>query len=259
MLSCEIDNVLSESPDLLRIEDMQLGYNHTSSITFCFVDDGHIAFSLNRTHPFIFNAVKAFAKSNGKDWKVFKTYDVGFISEKPSREALLKLAGELSGDMGENRRLTYSGRAWFGVTSKILGKFSAVSFWNLAGDAKMQARVFAFSHLFAKKIGDTPLYAEYINSLQPELVIKGATDVQSRVDPNLTQAQIADILRKAHVDPQSLSPQELEVVFEFRGNHAMKRLAYNGKTDAEVRALSQTSEGVLLRLRADAWRSQLLG
>jgi hypothetical protein len=204
---------LLESPDIIRIADMVLEYDHVKATTFCFIDDQHIAIG-DRTHIFIYNALRKFRKSG--NYSVFKDYGVKFLPKRPSKESLLEAADGLVGDMGGNRMKTFAGRIWVGLTSKAIGKFSAVSFWTTSKASGAKRKLGSAIHIFG--VGDEPLYVEFIDSKQPEVINLGSDSgsLISKSNPNLTPEQIADILRRAHIDKQSLSREERDVVDEFR-------------------------------------------
>ncbi len=238
------ERLLQESPDKIRIADMVLEYDHIKATTFCFIDDSHIAIA-DRTHIFIYNALRAFKKSAelGKpNFGVFKDYGVRFLPSRPSKEALLDVADKLVGDMGGNRFNTYSGRVWVGLRSEAIGKFSAISFWTTSKAPGMVRKLGSILHIF--KIGDEPLYVEFIDSEQPEVFNLGSTSGKliSKVNPNLTQAQIADILKRAHFDKKSLTREERAVVDEFRPR-VTKSLF--DEPMISVRAKASTSESLV--------------
>ena len=229
---------LLESPDIIRIADMVLEYDHIKATTFCFIDDQHVAIG-DRTHIFIYNALRSFRRSG--DYSVFKEYGVKFLPKRPSKESLFEAADKLVGDMGSNRMNTFSGRIWVGIKSDAIGRFSAVSFWTTSKAPGAKRKLGSVMHIFG--IGDEPLYVEFIDSNQPEVINLGSESgsLISKSNPNLTPQQIADILRRAHIDRQSLSSEEKKVVDEFRPR-VVKRLF--DEPMVSVRAKASTSEAV---------------
>jgi hypothetical protein len=227
---------LLESPDIIRIADMVLEYDHVHATTFCFIDDHHVAI-VDRTHIFIYNALRAFRKS--VDYSVFKEYGVKFLPKRPSKEVLFAAADSLVGDMGINRMNTFSGRIWLDLVSNAIGRFSAVSFWVTSKTPGVKRKLGSVMHIFG--IDDEPLYIEFIDSRQPEVFNPNSDSgsLISKSNPDLTPQQIADILRRAHIDRQSLSREEREVVDEFRPR-VVKRL----DEPLVLKAKSTTSESI---------------
>lgn len=214
-----LERLLNESPDKIRIADIVLEYDHAKAKTFCFIGDDYLAVS-DRTHIFIFNALRAFKKSKSErgkaDYKVFNDYGVKFLPSRPPEALLLETADILVSEMGENRFSTYSGRVWPNLRSDSLGEFSAVSFWTTSTAPGMRRKLSSMIHIL--KIGDEPFYVEFLDSQQPEVfnMGSGTGGLISKTNPNLTASQIAEILKRAHIDKESLSKEERKVVDEFR-------------------------------------------
>lgn len=240
------EQALKETPDLLKVEDMVLGFDHDAALTFTFIGKDHLAIS-ERPHTYVFNALKAFHRDG--DWSVFKDYDVRFFPNKPPKEKVLEVAESLSGIMGENRRATRSGRCWINVKSNIVGAINAISFWCKSTDDISTWT--NFWTIMRNKLGDRNNYVEFLDFKQPSLIVRGRKN-PSDVDSTITKEQLADILSRSHVAPHTLSPKELEIAHAAR-SWKRKSVKHGYETDAEWNALSRMSES-LDALRAKAWK-----
>ena len=227
---------LLESPDCFRIHDMILTAP-SNGTAFCFITPTVLATA--STHPFIFNAMRKY--SGGAKKSIFKDYGVRFLGGPVPPPAQVQ---ELSGVMGENRIATLSGRVWKDVVSKQVGRFSGVSFWFDSNTLDRNPHVvstvvdlFGLSGL---------IYVEAIDYQAPEVYqhVPQLLELASQVDPSLDRQQIIDLLIRAHTSPDSLSPRELEVVWELRGKAHQVLSSHGYETDAEWRFRSRFSESV---------------
>lgn len=212
---------LTESPEVIRIGKATASHMHPSATAFAIINSSVVG-SSDRTHPFIFNALKAAAfggfMGNTPIRTAAKDYDVRFYPRMPNKADLDWFQKNYNGEMGKLRRVTQSGRVWKNIV--IDGKtVSAISFWAMRKEVA-PATVELVSNAF--KLGGAIL-VEYIDSKSPEPFTKAPTTVPmaSKVAPKLTADQIIDILVKAHTNPMDLTPAEKKVVDEFRGNRKM--------------------------------------
>lgn len=210
---------LTESPEALRLGSTVADFNHPSAIAFAFI--GEVVGSTPNTHPYIFSAVQRVIVGSlppNEARKIYRDYDVTFYPLLPSPLDLHTYASLRTGEMGKNRELTRSGRAWKAVKSQK-GVFSALSFW--ARRSRVAAGEIGLV-VAALKL-QSPIYVEFIDSLKPEPFhssnVKTAT-LRSRVAPKLSPEQLIDVLVRGHIAPQSLTKLEKAVVAEFRGTRA---------------------------------------
>jgi hypothetical protein len=226
-------NALTETPELVRFADLaSLGHEHPKATTFA-IFDKRIVLTTHRTHPYIFNAVKAAAADPKRQRQIFKNYGIQGVLDEKAIQWFMKVR---SGEMGKNRRVTLSGRVWKDVTVPKLGKLSAVSFWEVSRGLThdiidLVARTFKLKH---------PIYIEGVDSTEP-ILWPGKADamravpsetLRSKVNPKLTSKQIADILSRAHAAPHTLDAREAEVVHEFR--HRAAKPSYGFPSRAEL-------------------------
>lgn len=223
---------LTETPDLIRLGKKAVAdHLHATAWAFSVINNRLVAFT-GRTHPFIFNALKIVADpeaatvsqqstlARGGPAEVYDDFSVQFSPKKPGPEDLRWYKENRSQDMGENRRLTKSGRVWKAIKLENGDVVSAISFWEVqssVGNKIIELIAQAF------KLKGT-IYVEFLDSKQPHPFVPGeetkpvaTKELKSARHPHLTSAQIVDILVKGHVSPFDLTGIEKNVVDEFRG------------------------------------------
>ena len=217
---------LTESPETIRIGKTTADFEHPTAWAFSIINDNVVGVS-GRTHPYIFNAIRAVASpeaawgilpgDHGKrPQSVYSDYGVKFAPHIPNDADLAWFRKIYTGDMGGLRERTKSGRVWKSI--KIEGDtVAAVSFWarrKHVNDADIELLVRSL------KLKE-PIYVEFIDSKQAELYKAGAThatkELRSKIHPTFDSKRIIDILVRAHVSPMSITPEEQDIVGEFRG------------------------------------------
>ena len=218
---------ITESPETIRLSDtVKADYRHPSARAFAII--GSTVANTPRTHPFIFNALKAvqgkdagnmyaYTLRNSGPEGVYEEFRVEFAPHLPTAEDLAWFNANTLGEMGAQREVTRSGRIWRGVQVDD-SKISAMSFWvekSKVSDADLKLVVEALKL-------EAPIYVEFMDSTRPELYGQGPStqELRSKIRPELTSRQIIDILVKAHTDPSSLSGWEKAVVAEYRGSQS---------------------------------------
>jgi hypothetical protein len=214
--------LITESPDIMRIKELSLEYDDSNTTTFCVLPNRTILYSDSRTHTFIFNAIRKIDEEPKNYKKILNDYDIKLKGEPLNFPVLHDIAKKLSRDMGKARMQTHAGRFWRNCENKHIGQFHAISFWSKLKEVQHSGVLPLIVNLF--KLDRKVVYFETINTSQPLIYADkydGLDEVRlkSKIDPTLTEKSIIDILVRMHVDPDSLTPKEREIAFEFRGHY----------------------------------------
>lgn len=236
---------LTESPDSLSFNGNRFDYYLGSG--FFIVNNRSVVYGPGLTHQAIFRVLDRVNPSSA-----FYS-DTDAASAKKNMAAYLRKNGvssnptltqsdlqwyfdNRSGQHGKFRMDTRAGRAW---TLKEKGRqITVISFWPNSNDVSD-----ADIALVVQALGKGSIFIEFLDSKEAteyRKVTRGETGtLKSKLYPDLTAKQIADILVKRHVSPHTLTAKERKVADEFRSVQYdadfVKRLNRGYTTPAEAR------------------------
>jgi hypothetical protein len=224
---------LSESPEIIALGDDEYDYSSPCASAYSIIN-GKVV-STRRTHPFIFNALEVMAnptsgpvsgasaraslKRSGAE-AFLKDYGITVWPSPLTHEDLRWFSGVFTREMGALRERTQSGRVWtrVPVASKIV---AAMSFWARSDEVPDDTVRLVIDRY---SLTDRPVYVEFIDSVRPAIytpVERETRKLKSKIDPELSEEEIMEILVRAHTCPESLTAKEKAVLREFRGSNSV--------------------------------------
>jgi hypothetical protein len=207
------------TPDALRFDGHSYDYDDNQAKAFSLIGQTPILAHSDSTHPYIFNALTKLSQ-DPKNKKVLKDYGVKIFGKMSTQDLEYFSNEQKDQSMGATRINTSSGRIWFNVPSPTLKKSVAVvSFWGTIKrvDTSILQKIkdcFGVDEIWWVAT-DSKSFTHYSNTYKqtPSGNIK---EFKSKIYPELSHADIVDILMRAHSGFR-MTPFEKKVVWEFRG------------------------------------------